>query len=342
MRPLTGGLLLLTLFAGFLLGGVSGLAGLTGAAAAAQVVTPIARSPIALTATVGGGALATLVPGTQVPGVVPRTTGVPVPAPDSVAATRTAAIATIAAADVTATARPGATLTSIAATATRFAQGTSTPLASPTALATPTGVVTVSASPSATATATVVPIGTADPLATSREVFITVPLVIGDERLEAGTTVQIPRGLVLVNGAIPAGTPIRTPSGTTLSIPTGTRITAVDAPTSVPAPLNATLPQSARLGDQSYPADTTIVLPTDTVVLGSLEPGATVLLRPGAVVQVAGRMVTLAEPLSLVVTGAPVAQPATLPRTGDAAPVLWPMGLGLVLVLVGWRLRRAN
>ena len=84
------------------------------------------------------------------------------------------------------------------------------------------------------------------------------------------------------------------------------------------------------------------VLPTDTVVLGSLEPEATVLLRPGTIVQVAGRMVTLQAPLSLVVSGAPVAQPATLPRTGDAAPVLWPMGLGLVLLLVGWRLRRAS
>lgn len=342
MRPLTGGLLLLTLFAGFLLGGVSGLAGLSGAAAAAQLPTPTTRSPIAVTATVGG-APGTVFPGTQVPGVVPRTTSVPAPERDSAVATQTAALATIAAADVTATARAGSPLTAIAATATLLARGTPTALVSPTALPTPTAVVTVASSPSATATATVVAIGTTtDPLATSREVFITVPLVIGDERLEAGTTVQVPRGLALVNGAIPAGTPIRTPSGTTLSIPTGTRITAVDAPTSVPAPLNATLPQSARLGDASYPAGTTIVLPTDTLVLGSLEPEATVLLRPGAVVQVLGRMVTLAEPLSVVVSGAPVAQPATLPRTGDAAPVLWPTGLGLVLVLVGWRLRRAN
>jgi hypothetical protein len=96
-----------------------------------------------------------------------------------------------------------------------------------------------------------------------------------------------------------------------------------------------------RLGDESYPAGTTIVVPPDTVVLGSLEPEATVLLRPGTIVQVAGRMQTLAEPLSLVVSGAPVTRPATLPRTGDAAPALWPIGLGLVLVVVGWRLRRA-
>src|SRR5207248_5904058 len=135
----------------------------------------------------------------------------------------------------------------------------------------------------------------------------------GDERLAAGATVQIPQGLVLENGAIPPGTPIRTPSGTLLSIPSSTRITAVDRPTSVPAPLNATLPQSARLGDESYPAGTTIVLPTDTVVLGNPEPEATVLLRPGTIVQVGGRMQTLVEPLSLVVSGAPVARPATLP-----------------------------
>src|SRR5712692_1417534 len=184
MRPLTGGLVVLALFAGFLLGGLSA------AAAAAQVATPTTRTPIFLTATVADRAPATLVSATLAPGGVPRTTGIPTPEGGNIAATQTAAIATIAAADVTATARAGVPLTAVAGTATLLAQATSTPPASPTVLPTPTGAVTPSSSPSATVTATVVvPIATTDPLATSREVFITVPLVVGDERLAAGTIV---------------------------------------------------------------------------------------------------------------------------------------------------------
>src|SRR5438105_2394013 len=99
MQPLTAGLGVLALFASFFLGGLS--------AAAAQVTTPTARTPILLTATVASGAPATLVPAPLAPGVVPRTTSIPTPERSPIAATQTAAIATIAAADVTATARAG-------------------------------------------------------------------------------------------------------------------------------------------------------------------------------------------------------------------------------------------
>src|SRR5262249_61885987 len=129
------------------------------------------------------------------------------------------------------------------------------------------------------------------------------------------------------------------PAGAT---PTATASALVEGTTTISGPLNAVLPQDGSIGGQTYPAGTTLVLPAGTVVQGRAESGATVELRPGTVVQVAGQMQTLVEPLAVVVGSATVAQPATLPRTGDAAPVLWPTGLGLLLVVLGWRLRRAT
>jgi hypothetical protein len=104
--------------------------------------------------------------------------------------------------------------------------------------------------------------------------------------------------------------------------------------------LNAVLPRASLVGDATFPQGTVLVLPSGTVVLGTPEANATVLLQAGAIVQVAGRTVTLVEPLPVVVSPAPVAQPAALPPTGEADPVLWPAGLGLLLMLGGWRLLR--
>jgi hypothetical protein len=179
-------------------------------------------------------------------------------------------------------------------------------------------------------------------LATTREVFITASVTLDGEQLEAGTTLQIPRSVPLQNGAIPGGTPILTPSGAVVTLPSQTRIPAVESPSTVSAPLNAVLTQSTAIDDTSYPVGTPLVLPSGTLVLGSLEPGAPVLLRRGTIVQLAGQMQRLADPVSATLNSAPLAQPAALPRTGDAEPLLWPTGLGLVLVLLGWRLRRGT
>jgi LPXTG-motif cell wall-anchored protein len=114
----------------------------------------------------------------------------------------------------------------------------------------------------------------------------------------------------------------------------------VDNPTLLTAPLNATLAAPALVGDTRLPVGATITLPAGTAVLGSVEPNATVLLRSGTAVQVQGRTALVGEPVPVVISPTPVAQPARLPATGDADPVLWPAVLGLGLLLVGWRLRR--
>jgi hypothetical protein len=282
--------------------------------------------------------------------LAPRSTAGPTLTRGNVEATQTAAIATIAAADATATARAAQPLTAVAGTATLLAQppaaptASLTPIASLTRFASSTPLATVTRIPSSTAlpTTTVAPTATADPLAATRDVVLTVPLVVGGEAVEAGATLQVPLAVALQDGVIPPGTPVRAPNGVVFTIPADVRVTAVEGTTTIAAPLNATLAQGGPVGDQTYPADTALVLPAGTVVQGKPDPAATVELRPGTVVQVAGRMQTLSEPLAVVIGGAPVAQPATLPRTGDAAPVLWPVGLGLLLVAVGWRLRRGT
>jgi hypothetical protein len=216
--------------------------------------------------------------------LVPRSTTGPTLTRGNVEATQTAAIATIAAADATATARAAQPLTAVAGTATLLAQPPPPPTASPTLIATVTRIAT----------------STAPPASLTRAV---------------------------------------TPTAVT---PTATASPLAESTTTLTAPLNAVLPQDGSIGDESYPSGTALVLPAGTIVQGRPDAGATVELRAGAVVQVAGQMQTLVEPLAVVVSSAPVAQPATLPRTGDAAPVLWPTGLGLLLVVLGWRLRRAT
>jgi hypothetical protein len=265
----------------------------------------------------------------------------PTPTRGTIQPAQTAAIATIVAADATATVQAGVRLTAVAATATQLAQPTATLPPSPTAV--PTLTALPSPTPAATATPVVVtPTVPPELLANTRDVFITVPVAIGDERLEVGARVQMPRDVALENGAIPPNTPIRTASGAVLSLPSGPPVTAVEGEANLNAPLNATLARAGSVGDASYPAGTAVVLPSGSIVLGRPEPQATMLLRAGDVVQIDGRLQTLQEPLAVVVGAAPVAQPATLPRTGDAEPLLWPAGLGLLLVLLGWRLRRST
>ncbi len=335
MRRLGQGLLLLSLLAGVPLSTPSG-------AAAAQVPpvgtsTPVFASPTSLP----GFSTATLPASPTVRVGLPTVTITPVGG--RIGATQTAAIATIAAADATATAAAGRLPTSVAATATALAQPTST-LSTTTPGTTRTATPALTSSPSPTQTSTpalATASATPDPLATSREVYLTAPATLGGEQLAAGATVLIPRGVALQNGTIPPGTTIRTPNGTVFTIPPETRVPAVDTSTTVTAPLNSILQQEAAISGTSYPAGTTVVVPSGTLILGQPDPQATVLLQPGSVVQVAGQMLTLTEPLAVVVSTTPLAQPAALPRTGDAEPVLWPIGLGLVLVLLGWRLRRA-
>ncbi|HEY7064613.1 MAG TPA: hypothetical protein VII06_24280 [Chloroflexota bacterium] len=285
------------------------------------------------------------------PGVppLPRTTSVTVPRPNLVA-TATAAVATITVADATATASVAAPLTAVAQTATALAIPTRTAtvvLSSPTALASPTPLAT--ATPVRTNTPTALPttapltptaVPTPDLLATSRTVQTRAPIAVGDDTISAGAALQIPLETPLEDGAIPPGTPVRLPNGQVITLPAGTSIPAAESPTTIGAPLNAVLTRTGLVGDTTYPQGTALVLPSGTSVLGSPEANDTVLLQAGAVVQVAGRTVTLIEPLPVVVSPAPVAQPAALPPTGEADPVWWPAGLGLVLMLGGWRLLR--
>ena len=62
----------------------------------------------------------------------------------------------------------------------------------------------------------------------------------------------------------------------------------------------------------------------------------------GAVVQMGGRSYKLVEPLQVVISATPVDLPAVLPATGDAGLIFWPAGLGVLLLLGGWRLRRSS
>ena len=198
----------------------------------------------------------------------------------------------------------------------------------------------------ATQTAAIATIAAADATATARAAQPQTA-VAGTATLLAQPTATPRPSLTLIStvtsiATTPTPLATTTPAATPTAAPPTATASPVESTTTTTAPLNAVLPQDGSIGDQSYPSGTTLVLPAGTVVQGRAEPGATVGLRPGTVVQVAGQMQTLVEPLAVVVGSAPVAQPATLPRTGDAAPVLWPTGLGLLLVLVGWRLRRAT
>jgi hypothetical protein len=336
MRQLTSRLVLCAPIVGCLLVGWSGTA-------AAQTVPPRTPTPAFAITTLPGSVLSP----TAVAPLAPRSTAGPTLTRGNVEATQTAAIATIAAADATATARAVQPLTAVAGTATLLAQPPAAPTASQTPIAsltplTPLATVTPIASSTPLSTAVVTPTATADPLAATRDVVLTVALVVGGETVEEGATLQVPLAVALQDGVIPPGTPVRAPNGVVFTIPAGVRVTAVEGTTTIAAPLNATLARGGPIGDQTYPDGTALVLPAGTVVQGKPDPAATVELRPGTVVQVAGRMQTLSEPLAVVIGGAPVAQPATLPRTGDAAPVLWPVGLGLLLVAAGWRLRRGT
>ncbi|HWO89544.1 MAG TPA: hypothetical protein VNL98_10390 [Gemmatimonadales bacterium] len=303
-----------------------------GSSAAAQLLTPTPTFSLFLSP----------LPLTPLAPPLPRTIAPGVPYP-FLQATATAAAATITAADATATARVGVLLTSVAATATALAQPTSTPTTTPS----PSPTRTLTPSPTATVlpatpTATAPPSPTATPLllTAGRTVLTTASIAVGDEVLPPGTPLTIPVDVMLQDGAIPSGTVIRLPDGQLVTLPAGITIPVVEQPTTVTAPLNAVLPQASLVGDTPYPANTTVVLPVGTTVLGSLEPNATVLLPAGTVVQVAGHTHTLVEPLRVVISPAPVAQPVTLPATGDAAPILWPAAVGVLLMLLGWRLYR--
>lgn len=221
------------------------------------------------------------------------------------------------------------------------ASSTPTVTALPTATRTPTPTDVPTATPTATPSLVPSATPTANPLASSRTVLTTAPIAVGDETLGPGAALEIPLGVALQDGAIPSGTTLRLPGGQLVTLPVGIRIPAVENPTIVGSPMNAVLPRTSAVGDTTYAPGTNVVVPSGTSVLGALEPEATVLLRPGAVVQVNGRTQTLAEALPVVVSSAAVARPATLPATGEASPVLWPAAIGLALVLIGWRLHRA-
>jgi hypothetical protein len=273
---------------------------------------------------------------TPLPPPVPRTITMG-PRPD-IQATATAAAATITAADATATAVLGAPLTAVALTSTALAIPTRTPTPR-----IPTATPTRPASPTPLATPTLAPSPTPSPnvLALTRTVLTTAPIAVGEQTLEAGTPIEIPLDVALVNGAIPPGTTIRLPTGQVVTLPSGISVPAVETPTLLTSPLNATLAAPAQIGDTRLPAGTTITLPAGTAVLGSVEPNATVLLRTGTAVQVQGRAEMVGEPVPVVISPTPVALPPRLPTTGDADPVLWPAVVGLALLLTGWRLRRA-
>lgn len=336
MRPLTRWQMALTVITG------ACLFGALSPVADAQAPTPVRFGAGSPSPTIGGSPTSALGGATVAPMVVPLATGTTTAARGDVAATQTVAIATIAAADAVATSRAGVPLTAVAATATRFAQPTQTPFPSATVPPSPTRLATTTAltSPTAATTATPLPPSpTTDPLSLAREVLLAQPITLGGESLEPGATLLIPSGVALAGGAIPAGTVVRLPSGSVVTVPPNVRVMVAEGLNTVPAPLNVTFAQGVHVGDADYAAGAALVLPTGTVVLGRLDPGSLILLLPGTTVQVDGRMQALAEPVAVIVSGAPVAAPATLPRTGDAEPVLWPMVLGLALVLLGWRLR---
>jgi hypothetical protein len=173
-------------------------------------------------------------------------------------------------------------------------------------------------------------------------VLTTAPIAIGDETLAPGAPLEIPLDTPLADGAVPSETTIRLPGGQVLTLPAGIRIPAVENPTTVGEALTTILQRTSAVGDTTYAPGTAIVVPPGTSVLGAVEPSATVLLQPGTAVQVSGRTQTVRESLAVTVSGAPVGRPSTLPATGDAEPVWWPAGLGLLMVLLGWRLRHIS
>ena len=155
MRPLTSRLVLCAPLIGCL------LVGWSGATAAAQVGPPTTATPAVTTITLPGGVLS---PTPLAPGGAPRATTGPTVTRGNLEATQTAAIATIAAADATATARAAQPQTAVAGTATLLAQPTATPRASLTLISTVTRNVT--STPLASVTIAVTPT-VATPIATA-------------------------------------------------------------------------------------------------------------------------------------------------------------------------------
>jgi hypothetical protein len=319
----------------------------------AQLATAVPSPLVPPPPTPFTGISITSTPVGQPPGLppIPRSTPIQQAPRPNLVATATAAAATITVADATATANVAVPLTAVAQTATALAVPTRTataaPTLAPTLAASPTLIPT--STPVRTSTPTPVPttapptptaVPTPNLLANSRTVLTRAPIAVGDETIAAGAALQIPLETALEDGAIPPGTPVRLPNGQVITLPAGTSIPAAESPTTIGAPLNVVLPRASLVGDTTEPQGTVLVLPSGTNVLGNPEANATVLLQTGTVVQVAGRTVTLVEPLTVVVSPAPVAQPAALPPTGEADPVLWPAALGLLLMLGGWRLLR--
>jgi len=323
-------------------------ASVRGGVSLAVVLVLLASGPVALAQTrppstsvvPGAPPAGTPVPPTRAPTAVPaRPTVTPSPAPTASAASISQAVeATMTALDAVATA--------VAATLTAVVVPTSTPSRTPTLTPTPSPSPSVTPSPTitptSTAAATVTPQPTVNPLASSRTVITTAPISVGGETFAPGAPLEIPIHVNLENGAIPPGTTIRLPDGQVLALPSGTSIPAVENAAVVGAPLNAVLPRAGLVGDVPTPAGAVLTLPSGTTVYGTLEPESTVLVPSGSVVQLGGRSHTLVEPLQVVLSATPVELPAVLPATGDVGPVLWPAGLGLLLVLAGRRLRRSD
>ncbi len=290
-------------------------------------------------------------PSTGVPGIptvgtaVPATRAVatipprPTITPSPSATTSAVPLSQVVAATVSAL---DAVATAVAATVTAMV----VPTAAPSATRAPSSTSTASPSPTSTPTPTVAPTitppPTVNPLASSRTVITTAPISVGGETFAPGAPLEIPIQVSLENGAIPPGTTIRLPDGQVLALPSGTSIPAVENAAVVGAPLNAVLPRAGLVGDVATPPGAVLTLPSGTTVYGDLTPESTVLLPSGSVVELGGRSETLVEPLQVVISTMPVELPAVLPATGDAAPVLWPAGLGFLLVLAGWRLRRSG
>jgi hypothetical protein len=235
--------------------------------------------------------------------------------------------------------------TVVAATVTALVVPTAPPTA-PAATPIPTGTPTASSTPTATASptaaATATSQATVNPLASSRTVLTTAPISVGGETFAPGAPLEIPINVTLQDGAIPPGTTIRLPDGQVLALPLGTSIPAVENAAIVGTPLNAVLPRAGLVGDVPTPPGAVIMLPSGTTAYGTLAPDSSVLLPSGAVVQMGGRSHTLVEPLQVVISATPVDQPAVLPATGDAELIFWPAGLGVLLLLGGWRLRRSS
>ncbi len=276
-----------------------------------------------------------------------RTPTTMVPLRPNVALTAAAAAATITAADATSTAI-AAVSQNVAQTATALARATAvvTPSATvtraltATAVPTTTPTVAPTLSPTAPPTATPTPTATPDPLALGRTVLTLAAIAVGEQTIQPGAPLVIPLDVELIEDAIPPGTPVRLPDGRVVTLPLATSVPAAESPTLVGAPLNATLARLEVLGDQAYPAGTRVGVPSGASVLGTVVPGGTVLIPAGGVVQVEGRTTPLAEALQVTVSGELIAAPARLPPTGDAALEVWPAAVGILVLLIGWRLLR--